>query len=467
MNMNDKKQTTVIIGGGIAGLTTAFKLKNAGWDVTVLEADDKVGGPMQTVLSEGFLAELGPNTVLETSPKVTQLVTEAGLDDQKIYADPSSSKRFLVRDKRPHALPSSPGGIMATPLFSTKAKFVMVKELFTTAWDNRYEESLAQFVRRRLGPEFLDYAINPFVAGVYAGDPEHLSVKHGFPRLYELEQKYGGLIKGQIKGARERKKRQEKSKQAARMFSFKGGLKMLPEMLSTKLGEAVQKNARVSDIAPVDGKWQVNYSNNRVAEKLTVDKVVYAGTAYGIPSLKVNGQPEADFAMFNDIYHPPVSSLTLGFRREDVSHPLDGFGMLIPEVEGFDILGALFTSTLFPMRAPKDHVTLTVFIGGVRQPELADRPQDELIEMALHDLKVTLGVSGKPVYMNHQFWSKAIPQYDVGYGKYKGMLDTLESRYPGLHFTGNYRNGISVADTIKNATQLSEKLLGIESDTDE
>jgi len=461
--MNDK-QSVIVIGGGIAGLTAGFKLKKAGWDVKVLEANSQIGGPIQTVLSEGFLAELGPNTILETSPKVTQLVTEVGLDDQKIYADATSSKRFLVRDKRPHALPSSPGGILTTPLFSTKAKFVMVKELFTSSWDNRYEESLAQFVVRRLGPEFLAYAINPFVAGVYAGAPEHLSVKHGFPKLYELEQKYGGLIKGQIKGARERKKRQEKSKQAARMFSFKGGLKMLPETIASRLGKSVQKNSRVTDISQTGEKWQVTYTDQVGATgQITTDHVVYAGTAFGLPNLKVNDLPEANFAMFDDIYHPPVSSLTLGFRREDVSHPLDGFGMLIPEVEGFDILGALFTSTLFPMRAPQDHVTLTVFIGGVRQPQLAGKPQDELIEMALHDLKVTLGVSGKPVFSNHQFWPRAIPQYDVGYGKYKEMLDSLETRYPGLHFTGNYRNGISVADTIKNATELSEKLLGIES----
>lgn len=468
MSHNSSGKSVIVIGAGIAGLTTAFKLKNAGWNVTILESSGIIGGPMQTVHEQGFLAELGPNTILETSPKVTRLVTEAGLDDEKIYADEASSKRFLVRDKRPHALPSSPGGIMSTPLFSTKAKFVMVKELFTSSWDNRYEESLAQFVRRRLGPEFLDYAINPFVAGVYAGDPEHLSVKHGFPKLYELEQKYGGLVKGQIKGAKERKKRQEKSKQAARMFSFKNGLNTLPETLASCLGETIQLNSRVTDVSQNGKTWQVTFTDQTGAlQQLNCDQVVYAGTAFGLPKLTVNGQSGSGFAAFDDIYHPPVSSLTLGFKREDVSHPLDGFGMLIPKVEGFDILGALFTSTLFPNRAPAGHVTLTIFIGGVRQPELADKSTDDLVEMALHDLKLTLGVSGKPVYTHHQFWPKAIPQYDVGYGKYKDLLDKLEVRYPGLRFTGNYRNGISVADTIKNATIISEKMLGIESDPDE
>ncbi len=460
------KQSVIIIGGGIAGLTTAFKLWHASWQVKVLEARDKIGGPMQTVLSEGFLAELGPNTILETSPLVTQLVTEAGLDDQKIYAADASSKRFLVRNKRAIPMPGSLGTILTTPLFSTQAKFVMVKELFTSAWDNRYEESLAQFVVRRLGAEFLDYAINPFVAGVYAGVPEHLSVKHGFPKLYELEQKYGGLVRGQIKGARARKKRQEKSKPAARMFSFKGGLKILPETLAAKLGAVVQKNARVTDITQTGNQWQVTYTDqNNTRRKIFADQVVSAGTAHGLPKLNVNGQPEADFALFNEIYYPPVASLTLGFKREDVSHPLDGFGMLIPEVEKFDILGALFTSTLFPNRAPKDYVTLTVFIGGARQPELAEKPQDELMAMTLHDLNVTLGVCGQPVYVHHQFWPKAIPQYDVGYGKYKDALSALETRYPGLYFTGNYRNGISVADTIKNATEVSVKMLGIEPET--
>ncbi|MCF7797950.1 MAG: protoporphyrinogen oxidase [Lentisphaeria bacterium] len=462
-----QSQSTIVIGGGIAGLTVAYRLQSAGGDVTLLEANDQIGGPVQTVLSEGFLAELGPNTILETSPRVTALVTDLGLDEQKVYANDASAKRFLVRNKQPHALPSSPGGMLTTPLFSPMGKLGMVKELFKGSWDNRYEESLAQFVVRRLGKEFLDYVINPFVAGVYAGDPEHLSVKHGFPKLYELEQKYGGLVKGQIKGAKERKKRQEKSKQAARMFSFKGGLKMLPEMLATKLGNAVRKNARVTDISQIDGKWQVSFSTGGGAvTQLQAEKVIYAGTAFGIPNLTVNGRPEPEFKPFDEIYHPPVFSLTLGFKREDVQHPLDGFGMLIPKVEGFNILGALFTSTLFPMRAPQDHVTLTIFIGGVRQPELAAKPVDELITLALVDLKVTLGVTGKPVYTHHQFWPKAIPQYDVGYGQYKDRLDELESRYPGLYFTGNYRNGISVADTIKNAVELSDRLLGIEPEED-
>ena len=225
-------KSMIIIGGGIAGMTAAFRLKKAGIKVTLLEKNDRLGGALYSHQEDGYLAELGPNSILETSPLVTELIRDIGLEEDKVYANESSKVRYIVRNKKPVPLPSSPPSFIASPLFSILAKLRLIKEPFIEAWDNQYEESLSQFVIRRLGQEFLDYAINPFVAGVYAGDPDTLSVKHGFPKLYALEQKYGSLIKGQIKGAKERKKRQEVAKQSARMFSFRQGLKMIPTAIS-------------------------------------------------------------------------------------------------------------------------------------------------------------------------------------------------------------------------------------------
>ena len=202
-----------VIGAGIAGLTVAFKLKQAGWQISLYEASQRVGGAIRTERQQGFIAELGPNTVLETSPKVAELIDSIGLAGEKIYANDTGQKRFIVRNKKPVALPSSALGFITTPLFSLLTKLKLFREPFIPAWDNEYEESLADFVLRRLGQEFLDYAINPFVAGVYAGDPQQLSVKHGFAKLYALEQEYGSLIKGQIKGAKKRKAQAEQSKQ--------------------------------------------------------------------------------------------------------------------------------------------------------------------------------------------------------------------------------------------------------------
>ncbi len=449
----------VVIGGGIAGLTAAFRLKQAGIEVTLLEKNERLGGAIHSVKENGFLVEIGPNTILETSPKVTELIRDAGLEKEKVYANDQAKNRYIVRNKKPISLPISPRAFFVTSLFSWKAKLRLLKEPFIDPWDNSYEESLSQFVVRRLGQEFLDYAINPFVAGVYAGDPDTLSVKHGFPKLYALEQTYGSLIKGQIKGAKERKLQGETSKQSAKMFSFTSGLKMIPDRFEQILGSAVHKRARVENMVSGEKGWEVHFRNAKEQEKLiTADAVLFAGRTTDLPELKLNYTLQDDFKCLGKIYHPPVSVLALGFKRDDVGHPLDGFGVLIPKIEGFEILGALFSSTLFENRAPEDQVLLTVFIGGTRQPENALKSESELVDIVLKDLKVIVNEIGKPTFTYHVFWEKAIPQYEVGYTQYKDSLDNLERDYPGLFFAGNYRSGISVADTIVNATNIAEQI---------
>lgn len=449
----------VIIGAGISGLTAAHHLARAGYKITLLESTDRVGGAIRTVHDAGFLAEAGPNTVLETSPIVTNLITEAGLDAEKIYPTAIAQNRFVVRDRRPIALPLSPVQFLTTTLFSVSSKIALIREIFVPPWDNRYEENLAQFVLRRLNRDFLDYAVNPFVAGVYAGQPDRISVIHGLPRLYALEQKYGGLIKGQIMGARERSKRNEKSKMTARMFTFRDGLQTLPDRLALTAGVRVLKKSRVTQLTHNGNQWEIVYITGETEYREVCEQVLYAGTAHGLQAIHINGGPVPDFKTMNDIRIPPVTSLSLGFRREDVTHRLNGFGVLIPEKENFDILGALFPSSIFPGRAPQGHVEMTVFIGGSRRPELADKSESEQTAMALRDLGVILGVNGTPVWTLRTYWPNAIPQYEVGYGRFKEILTNLEKRFPGLYFTGNYRGGISVGDVIVNATHVSDAMI--------
>ncbi|NQU66433.1 MAG: protoporphyrinogen oxidase [Candidatus Marinimicrobia bacterium] len=452
-------KSVVIIGGGIAGLTAAFRLQQSGVNVTLVEKSGRLGGAMYSKKEDGFLSEIGPNTILETSPLVTQLVKDIGLEDSKVYANDTSSNRYIVRNKKMEALPTSPLAFLTSPLFSWKAKLRLFREPFIPAWDNRFEESLSQFVLRRLGMEFLDYAINPFVAGVYAGDPDSLSVVHGFSKLYQLEQTYGGLIKGQIKGARERKKRKEVSKQTAKMFSFTSGLREVPDRLETLLGTSILKRTVVKDISPLRNAWAVTISDDKNKSKvLNADAILYAGRAADLHTFTLNRKTHTYQTDLSKIYHPPVSVLTLGFNREDIVHPLDGFGVLIPKVENFQILGTLFSSTLFENRAPKDKVLLTVFIGGSRQPDNAMKSTSELTEMAVKDLNIMLGVKKSPIYVSHTFWAQAIPQYQVGYGVHKEAISSLEDQNPGLFFTGNYRNGISVADTIVNSEEITDKI---------
>jgi len=449
----------VVIGGGVAGLTVAYRLTEKNYNVTVLEGKSHVGGAMYSSSREGYLSEYGPNSILETSPLVTELIGEIGLGQDKVYANEQAKNRYIVRDGKPVSLPSSPPGFFKTPLFSLKSKLRLFKEPFISAWDNSYEESLSQFVLRRLGQEFLDYAINPFVAGIYAGDPDTLSVNHAFPKLYALEQKYGSLIKGQIKGAKERKERAEESKQSAKMFSFNLGLKMLPERLSEKLNQSVTLNAIVTNITRnSDGAWIVDYTQNNNKHSIEATAVIFAGRLVELANTLFNGEQKDVFQTLGTVYYPPVSTLALGFDRKNVEHPLDGFGVLIPKVEEKNILGTLFSSSLFPNRSPEGKVLLTNFIGGSRQPENANLDLDELVDLVVKDLHAILGVSGRPEFIHHVHWKNAVPQYEIGYGEMKSLMNNLESENPGLFLTGNYRNGISAADTIVNAIELSERI---------
>ena len=452
-------KSVAIIGAGITGMTAAFYLKRSGVPVSVYEASSRVGGVIQSTRFNGFLAESGPNTIIETSPKISQLVLDAGLAARRMETDPEAEARYVVRDGRPLAMPSSQLGIFGSKLLSVSAKYALLREPFVPPRRGGAEESVAEFVSRRLNREFLDRLIDALVAGIYAGDPRQLSVTHAFPRLKALEDKYGSLIKGQFFGARERKKTGEVARDRAPKFSFDEGLQVLPDALAAQLGDSIKLNVSVTKLAKSHNGWRLTTAGGEV-EHATV---IYCGTAHRLAELDIEvAQQRCSVEAFSEIRHPPVASVVLGFRREDVVHPCAGFGMLIPGMEHRNILGTIFSSALFPNRAPAGHVLLTSYIGGERQPELASLPAEKLINLVCADLSALLGVKGAPVFTHHRFWPRAIPQYNVGYGRFKQLMNDLEITAAGLIFAGHYRDGISVGDSIvsgRNAAERVEKLL--------
>ena len=449
-----------VIGGGITGLTAGFCLKLKGVPVTVYESSRRAGGVIESIREGGYLAEFGPNTILETSPRIGQLVRDAGLAGRRLDPDPKAEARYVVRGGRPVAMPASALGFFATRLFSAKAKLALLREPFVPRRRDGKEESVAEFVIRRLGREFLDHAIDALVAGVYAGDPWKLSLPQAFPKLGQLEARYGSLIKGQILGAGERKRRGEVAKDRAPKFSFDEGLQVLPDTLCQRLGEAVRLGATVTRLAqgPAPGGWTVEARQDGCATRAGHSAVIYAGTAYGLAALPVEAQPPLTFAPFAGIAYPPVASVVLGFRREDVAHPCQGFGMLIPKIEGFKILGTIFSSSLFPNRAPPGRLTLTSYVGGERYPELASLPPPELVALTCEDLRLLLGVKGKPAYQHVVFYPRAIPQYNLGYGRYRELMSRLEQQAPGLFFAGHYRDGISLSDSIVSGCHVADRV---------
>ncbi len=443
-----------VIGGGITGLTAAFRLSQRGVRPVVFEATERVGGPLRTSRVGGYLAEHGPNSILERPP-VARLIADLGLTAERIQTSAAAVHRYVVRDGRMVALPTSPAALLRSPLFSLGAKLRLLREPFIPAAVG--EESLASFVRRRLGAEVLEYAVNPFVAGIYAGDPATLSVEHAFGALHRLESNHGSLMRGQRGEAKARRQRGEAKPARPSSISFRDGIGTLPDRLSDRLGDAVRVNAPAVRLRrEADGGWLVTSRSEDDFRTERFSAVIYTAPIHRLPGIDI--PDSGDLGLFSTVPHPPVSVLTLGFACDDIAHPLDGFGVLVPAVERRQILGALFSSTLFPGRAPAAHALLTVFIGGTRQPELAALPLDRLLEMALADLRPLIGLTGAPKFVHHTHWPLAIPQYTLGYGRIKARMDQLEQTLPGLHLAGSFRTGISVADSLTAGDAVAVKV---------
>ncbi len=443
-----------VIGGGITGLTAAYRLQAQGCEVRVFEREDRPGGKMKTDRRGGYLVEHGPNTLQPTAP-IETLIDDLGLREARVEASPAARKRYVVRAGRPVALPTSPARFLRTELFSSRAKLRLLAEPFVRAANGDQEESVADFVRRRLGAGLLDYGLNPFVAGIFAGDPERLAVRHAFPRLHELEQNYGSLTVGRVWEALRRARPKPARR---RMFSFRNGMNTLPEALTRSLGNAVACGTTVTSIHRSAERWTVATRRTDGASGLhRFDAILYTAPLHALKALDFD--TGFDLTPLAQVPHPPVSVVALGFPSEQVTHPLDGFGLLVPEVEqDIRILGTFFSSTLFPGRAPAGHVLLTTFVGGMRRPELGRSSPDTLYEVVRRDLGRLLGVQGRPSFAHHICWKRAIPQYHLGYGAIKDAVRRLELRHPGFFMAGNYRRGISVGDAIASADAAAARI---------
>jgi oxygen-dependent protoporphyrinogen oxidase len=448
----------VIIGAGISGLTTAYLLNKLGYNVTVLEKKKEPGGSIETVVENGFLFDRGPNSVLDIHPLISQLVDDLNLKDQLVYANKEANKRYILKNNELHPLPMSPPAFLKSKLFSASAKLRLLGEPFIGRSKDGFYQSIAEFVTRRLGKEFLDYAINPFVAGVYAGTPEDLSVKSAFPKLYELEEKYGGLIVGTVRSIRERKKRAEKSKQSAKMLSFKKGMQVLPKAISDHLGDKVEYLCDVTSIDKSEKGYIVNYEFAGV--KKSVNCSIVISTVPSFIAANLLGHIDENLKKhLLEIYYPPVLVLYLAYKKENIRQPLDGFGFLIPAKERKSFLGAIWSSVIFPDRTDNNKAAFTLFIGGARDPGIGSIDKDILMNKVRKEFEHVMKITGEPVFKTYRYWSKAIPQYNIGYIEHERYFDEFEMSNPGIFLSGNYRGGISVGDCIKNSELIVNKVM--------
>ncbi len=452
--MSVEQADVLVVGAGLSGLTAAFLLARRGARVAVIEAAVRPGGVIGSVRRDGALYELGPNSGLDTTPLVNELLAAAGIAGERIDASAAAAKRYVLRDGELSALPTSPPALLGSKLFSWRAKLALAREPFVPPAPADAEETVAAFVRRRLGDEFLDYAIEPFVSGIYAGDPDRLSVPAAFPRLFALEQQYGSLIRGQIRGARERKKRAEKAKNAAVSFSFRDGMQALTDALARDL--AIDCGVRAAALRREADGFVIGCERGGERFERRARAVVLAVPAHAAAELVAPLAPEAAAALAA-IEYPPVATVASCLRRADVEHPLDGFGFLAPRRESPPILGCLFSSSMFAGRADPQHVLLTTFVGGVRSAPLAQREPDAIGADVAAALARYLGAR-QPLWQVVTRWPRAIPQYTLGHLQRIAAVERAEAALPGLRFCANWRGGVSVADCIKSAHATADEV---------
>ncbi len=464
-SLQEGRFDTLVVGAGMTGLCAAHHLARQGRRVALLDAADRPGGVIGSVRREGCLFERGPNSAMDTTPLIGQLVDTLGLRDQLRWASEASNKRYVRRDGHLLPLPMSPGAFFSTPLFSLSAKLALMGEPFRPPGDPKVEEPIAAFVRRRLGHEFLDYAIDPFVAGIYAGDPEQISVQAAFPKLHALEQRWGSLIKGQFLGARERKRRGEVAKNAARSFSFAGGMQVLTDALAADVsqrGGLVLLGTRAATLSRESGADAgFVLTARRAADGSTITlrapTVLLATAAPAMAELLRPLAPDAAAALAA-IDYAPVATVATAYTASSVGHPLDGFGALMPRREGRRVLGVLFSSTMFDGRAPAGTALLTTFIGGKRNPELPAQAPSAIAALAHEEHMALLDARTAPTFQEVTRWPQAIPQYNLGHLARVQQADTAEQALPGLFLGGSWKGGVAVGDCLRNGLGLGERI---------
>jgi protoporphyrinogen/coproporphyrinogen III oxidase len=430
-----------IIGGGISGLTTAFLLKRKGFAVTLFEQSEKVGGNIQTVEREGFTIEQGPNSLLK-SPRLVDLVKLLKLEDKVIAADETAQKRYILSDGKLEAMgPKS----FVNGYFSLKTILSLAREPFVRS-KSPENESVAEFVSRRISAEFLDKAIDPFVSGVYAGDPHNLSMRSAFPKLFEMERDFGSLIMGTI-----RRKTEKPDPNFPRTFSFHGGLKTMIDALATEIGGGIKLSTPVNEIEEINGgKFRVNGEE--------FDAVIVSTPSFVAAEL-IKSYDENLARLLSEVNYPQVAVVVTAFKSEKIKKDLDGFGFLIPSKEKRPILGTLFHSAVFPERAPEGFQLLMTFVGGVRAGDKLDEKSDEeLTNTVVEQLRDILDVTGEPDFVHIKRWKRAIPQYRVGYEKVTETISEFEKTHPGIYFCSNFYRGISIGDCVKNAFQTADDI---------
>lgn len=448
-----RERDVVVIGAGLTGLTCAMRLVELGKDVELLEKADRLGGLMQTDVVDGFVMEQGPGTGTLKYPEVAELFDRLGSKCRLETASAASGSRLIWKGNRFVPLPSGLLSAITTPLFSWKDKFRILGEPWRKMGTNP-NESVGELAERRLGKSFVDYAVDPFLSGVYASDPYKLPTRLALPKLYNLEKNYGSFVKGHIQLMKRTKTEREKRATKA-IFSVEGGFKNLIKALETAVGtDRIRLNCRDISVEPCEGRWKIRWADDVILAK----NVVTACPSYSLPAL-LNFLPDADKQALDNLHYAPVIEVGVGIKNTE-GVCWNSFGGLVPSCEHKDVLGILMPSACFTHRSPKGGATFAYFIGGDKHPEFMQKTDEELtllVNESLHTmLKFPKDKAADVIRIyRHQH---AIPQYKLSTDARLAAINKLQQQYPGLHIAGNLRDGIGMADRIKQAIDVAEAI---------
>lgn len=455
--MIKKTVDVVLIGAGLTGLTAAFYLHKQGKRVAVIEKENRVGGQIESLHHKGFIFEKGPNTGVISYPEVAELFQDLSPLCELETANEDAKRRLIWKGERFHEIPSSLLGGVTTSLFSLKDKFRILGEPFRAKGEDP-NESVASLTRRRLGKSFLNYAVDPFLSGVYAGNPETLITKYALPKLYRLEQAYGSFIKGAIAKAKQPKTDRDKLANK-KVFSAIGGLEQIPKAIAKKIGaHSFYLAAKDTAIRPEGDHWSTRFSREGNSFELLSKQVVTTVGGYALPQLLPFLERDI-LSKITNLRYAPVVQISVGIKDTGNLH-FNAFGGLVPSCEKRDVLGILFPSACFEGRAPQKGALFSFFIGGVKRVELTQKTDEELTALVLDHLHSMLKFPKEvePDLIHIFRHPRAIPQYEQTSEERFKSIDRIQREYKGLILAGNIKDGIGMSDRIKQGVSIAREL---------
>ena len=442
---------TLVVGGGISGLSTAWQLNFQGNEVELWESDEHLGGKIATHQNQGYITEAAASMVLNFRPEVSRFLQQSGLDHVKLLRAPTA-KRYLVNNGALQEMPMQMAGMLLSPLWSLPGKLRLMLEPFILKGGGEHE-TVADFIRRRLGNEMLDKALGAYISGTLASDPEQADSFAVLPHLTALEQHYGSLAAGIFV----RKTLNKKKASATEGFSFQGGMSTLIERLAAQLNGKIRTNYRILNIEPYKKGWLV-YANTPFGEQTCYAQQLILSTPAPITAKLIQPHNKSLSQLLSDIDYAPVSVVHLAYRKDKIKHDTQGTGFLTPFKENLKLNGSMWMHSLFSERAPQGQVLLSNYVGGCRHPEIVNLTEQDQVRLVSKELESLLGISAEPEWMKVDCHRQALPLYHGEYSLRQQLIARQLTRLPGLYLQANYLGGVSIRDRIICAQKLAKKL---------